>query len=123
MSPTPAQSPLTVTRGDRGDCVVLYVEGRVDHTNSDGFLEALTAETGVADGSKGLVIDLGELEFITSAGLRGLTMAQAAMSKSGAKMAICGLKGTVAEVFRISRFDKLFPIAEDVKAASALVSA
>lgn len=101
---------------------MLSVSGRVDHTNSASFLEELEAGTGASKAASGLVVDLSQLDFITSAGLRGLVIANKAVSDAGGKLAISGLKGTVADVFRISRFDTLFPIGQSVEEATALVT-
>lgn len=98
------------------------VSGRVDHTNAAAFLSELEGATSSFKGKTGMVIDLSGLEFITSAGLRGLIIAQKKLSAAGGKLAISGLTGTVADVFRISRFDTLFPVADTADAAAALVS-
>ena len=119
--PSNNQSPLSIQRFDQNGCVVLSVSGRVDHTNSATFLSELEAETSKLDTAPGMVIDLSALEFITSAGLRGLVIANKKVSEAKAKLAIAGLKGTVADVFRISRFDTLFAIGDTVEDASALV--
>ncbi|MEM9370240.1 MAG: STAS domain-containing protein [Pseudomonadota bacterium] len=116
------QSPLTVTSTEQDNCVILTVSGRVDHTNATAFLSELEGATEGFSGKSGMVIDLAGLEFITSAGLRGLIIAQKRLSGAGGKLAISGLRGTVADVFRISRFDTLFPVADTADAASALVS-
>ncbi|MBY8976471.1 STAS domain-containing protein [Rhodobacteraceae bacterium NNCM2] len=111
---------MTSTDGDA--CKIVLVAGRVDHTNAAVFGAELEKATGELDGKSGMVVDLSGLEFITSAGLRGLIIAQKKLSGSGARLAISGLSGTVADVFRISRFDTLFPVADTADAASALVS-
>ncbi|MEL6477813.1 MAG: STAS domain-containing protein [Pseudomonadota bacterium] len=116
------QSPLSVVQTDSGGCLVLSVSGRVDHTNSASFLSELQAGTEASKPGPGMVIDLSQLEFITSAGLRGIVIANKAVADAGGKLAISGLKKTVAEVFRISRFDTLFPIGQSVEEAAALVT-
>lgn len=57
----------------------------------------------------GLVIDLSGLEFST--GLRALLLAQRTVTAAGARLVVCGIKGVVGEVFRISRFDTLLEVA------------
>ncbi|MEM1277252.1 MAG: STAS domain-containing protein [Pseudomonadota bacterium] len=122
MTDQPNQSPLEVEISSESGYRMATIAGRVDHTNATLFLGELEKVTGnLADG-EGIVLDFGGLEFITSAGLRGLVIAQKRLGSSGSKLAITGLKGTVADVFRISRFDTLFPVAETPEAASALVT-
>lgn len=111
-------SGLTVETGHFADCRVVTVEGRIDHMNADHFLELLTAETrGIGKG--GLVVDLGRLQFITSAGLRALLIAHRSVETGGGRMIVTGLDGVVAEVFRIAKFDELVEIAASVDEAMA----
>ena len=116
------QSELTVGVGDYAECRVVTVSGRVDHTNSDRFLAELSDHAnGVASGG-GLVVDLTNLEFITSAGLRALLLAQRSVEGAGAKLHIAGIGGVVKEVFRISKFDALLSVAETTSEAVAKIS-
>ncbi|MEM8790423.1 MAG: STAS domain-containing protein [Pseudomonadota bacterium] len=116
------QSPLTVNATKLNKCWIAQIAGRVDHTNATLFLTELEGVTSQLAEREGIVLDFSGLEFITSAGLRGLVIAQKKLGDSGSKLAITGLTGTVADVFRISRFDTLFPVAETAEAASALVT-
>jgi len=64
-----------------------------------------------------VVIDLGRLEYISSAGLRSiLALAKTAKAK-GAKLVLGDLQEMVKEVFRISGFDRLITITDTVEAA------
>lgn len=103
---------LTVTSEDYADCRVVSVSGRVDHTNSDRFLEELTGLTVDVAVGGGLVTDLSKLEFITSAGLRALLMADRQVKSNQGKMIVAGIEGVVKEVFRISKFDALLNVVD-----------
>ena len=116
------ESELAVGANDYADCRVVTVSGRIDHTNSDRFLAELSSHAdGVAQGG-GLVADLSKLEFITSAGLRALLLAQKTVQASGGKLHVAGIGGVVKEVFRISKFDALFSVADSTGEAVAKVS-
>ena len=116
-------SALTVTAEKFAECCLVSVAGRVDHTNSDDFLKQLTghAET-VAQGG-GMVIDLDRLDFITSAELRALLLAQRTVTSSDGKLVVSGVGGVVKEVFRISKFDALLSVADTVGEAMSQISA
>ncbi|MEM9044391.1 MAG: STAS domain-containing protein [Pseudomonadota bacterium] len=116
------QSPLQVDISSESGYRIARIEGRVDHTNAALFLQELERVTTDLSQGEGVILDFSGLEFITSAGLRGLVISQKRLGDSGSKLAIIGLHGTVADVFRISRFDTLFPVAESLEAASALVT-
>ena len=116
------RSDLTIGVKDYADCRLVTVSGRVDHTNSDVFLTDLSEHAeGVTEGG-GLVVDLSALEFITSAGLRALLLAQRSVQSSGAKLQVAGIGGVVKEVFRISKFDALLSVADSTEEAVAKIS-
>jgi anti-anti-sigma factor len=104
------------------DCQLVSVRGRVDHTNSDQFQQGLTAAAREVPPGGGMVVDLGGLEFITSAGLRALLLAQRTVSAAGSRLVVCGIEGVVREVFRIARFDVLLSVADSTEQAIAQIS-
>lgn len=123
MSPSDSSmSPLSVTARDFADCRLVSVSGKVDHTNSDRFLEELGGFSDAVKANGGMVIDLGGLEFITSAGLRALLLAQRTVKGVGGTMVVCGINGVVKEVFRISKFDALLSVADGTSDAVAMIS-
>lgn len=116
-------SALTVTAETYAECCLVSVAGRVDHTNSDDFLKQLTGYAdGVASGG-GMVIDLAKLDFITSAGLRALLLAQRTVTGAKGKIVVSGVGGVVREVFRISKFDALLSVSDTVGEAMSQISA
>ena len=102
--------------------MLVTVTGRVDHTNAEDFIAELTGCTAETAEGGGMVIDLTDLEFITSAGLRALLLAQRALEGRGAKLVISGVAGVVREVFRISKFDALMKVADTARDALAELS-
>ena len=113
-------SALTVSFDDYADCRVVSVSGRVDHADSDAFLDTLTTHAEAATG--GLVVDLSALDFITSAGLRALLLVHRTLGARKGRMAVTGVKGSVREVFRVSKFDTLLTVTDGVAEGVARVS-
>ena len=123
MGPAAAsRSDLSTHSEGFADCRLIAVRGRIDHTNAERFHQSLSAEAREVPTGGGMVVDLGGLEFITSAGLRALLLAQRTVSAQGARLIVCGIKGVVREVFRIARFDTLLSVADSTEAAIAQVS-
>ncbi len=118
----PSRSDLHTQSESFADCRLISVRGRIDHTNSEDFQQSLGAAAREVPKGGGMVIDLGGLEFITSAGLRALLLAQRTVSAAGSKLVVCGIEGVVREVFRIARFDALLSVAGSTEAAIAQVS-
>ncbi|MEO1494030.1 MAG: STAS domain-containing protein [Pseudomonadota bacterium] len=116
-------SNLTIDCQDFADCKVVKVAGRVDHTTSDQFLEDIGAHANTVNSNGGMVIELSGLEFITSAGLRALLLAQRTVHGTGGKLVVSGIRGVVKEVFRISKFDALLSVSESTSEAVGQISA
>lgn len=116
-------SNLKIKCQDFADCKVVSVAGRVDHTSSDQFLEDVGIHAKSVGTNGGMVIDLSELEFITSAGLRALLLAQRTVNGAGGKLVVSGIRGVVKEVFRISKFDALLSVSETTSEAVGQISA
>lgn len=106
------------------DVVVLAPRGRVDHGSADTFRTAVAPWLGgcTAQGH-GLVFDMAGLEYISSAGLRVLMLASKQARPAGGRIAIASLTPLVAEIFKISRFDMVFPTHANVDAALSALSA
>ena len=93
------------------DRLTAAVIGRVDSSNAAAFAEAFNQA--VADDDKQVIMDCGELSYISSAGLRAVLMIAKDLSSRKAKFALCSLSGSIREVFLISGFDKIIDIHED----------
>lgn len=106
------------------DVAVLAVGGRVDHANADQLKAGLWPL--LADcrpGGHQLVLELAGLEYISSAGLRVLMLAAREARAQGGTLVVCGLQPVVDEIFAISRFNVVFRVFADRRAALAALSA
>ena len=108
MSDNPSE--LLLETGSQGSCRVLKAAGRVDFSTVPQFQDTLMEEAGEVAAGNGLIVDLGGLDLITSAGLRVLMQTKKKLSGEGAKLVVTGVDGTVADVFRVSRFDTLLTL-------------
>jgi anti-sigma B factor antagonist len=97
--------------------LVLRPVGRINNDSSPDFQARLLAWV---DSNDAVVIDLGSVEYISSAGLRALMMASRRAKARGGRIAVAALSPLVNEVFTISRFDQVvqvFDTAADARAA------
>jgi anti-anti-sigma factor len=97
--------------------LVVAVTGRLDGLTVPEFDRQAAAW--VKPG-KLLVLDLAQLNYISSAGLRSVLMLSKQMKTSGGRLALCGVTGFIQEVITLSGFHTFLPIHAD--AASALKS-
>ena len=82
--------------------LVLGLEGRLDATNSKMFEDKILAV--IDEGERQLVIDLSQLNYVSSAGLRVFLLASKRLSPAGGKLVLCSLQEPVKEVFEIVGF-------------------
>lgn len=101
--------------GKQGNAVVVKVKGRMDAVSAPEF----EAECGnwVDAGEKTLIVDLGGLEYISSAGLRSILAAAKKIKATQGSISFCNLLGMVREVFSISGFASMFPIHDSLEEA------
>jgi anti-anti-sigma factor len=92
--------------------VIVALEGRLDATTTTAFDEAVKDLPGSAQ-SKKILVDLSNLEFISSAGLRSFLSLGKACRASGAQLGFCSLGALVADVFKISGFVSIFSMFAD----------
>ena len=91
-----------------GTTLIAKAGGRIDGVNARDFENALRESIGEGDGA--VIVDLEDLSYISSAGLRAILLIAKTLSQRGAKFALCALSAPIREVFEISGFDKIVAI-------------
>lgn len=104
----------------QGSATVLSPAGRIDHATADAFQGALQPHLDQCRaGQAPIVLDMHGLDYISSVGLRVLMMAARQVKTQHGRIVIAGLTPLVKEVFDISRFNLVFELFEDRRAAIA----
>lgn len=104
---------------NEGDFLCVGVSGRLDSTSASNFEQTVNEKSG--DNKNPVVLDLENLSYISSAGLRAILLLTKTASAKGSKLVLCTLPPQVEEVFKISGFDKIIPIYQSrTEAISAL---
>ena len=88
------------------DALTVYVEGSIDTVTAPKFESELSQHCG---GITELHIDMAQVDYVSSAGLRALANANQMMGASG-KMTLKNVNGDVREVFEMTGFDELLTI-------------
>ena len=108
---------MEITLSQKDHFTVLSVSGRLDAMSAPAF-EA-EARKLLDAGAQAVIVDLTELVFVSSAGLRGiLALAKGLRAVSG-EIRFAGLQPAVQEVFAISGFTSLFKLYPTVADAAA----
>jgi len=100
-----------------GEVAVVKLAGRLDSGAAQLAEESFTRMLG--SGTPHLAIDMSQLAYISSAGLRVLLVVAKKVQQAKGKMVLFGLVPNVREVFAVSGFDKIFAIQSDAAAAVA----
>jgi anti-anti-sigma factor len=108
---------VTIESTQTASGVIVKVAGRMDAESAPAFEEA--CKGWVDRGVYQLVVDMSELAYVSSMGLRSfITIGKMAQEKGG-RLRLCRLTGLVKQVFEITRLTTIFPIHESVESALA----
>ena len=98
---------LDIKKDWDGSALTVSLSGRLDTTTAPQLEEELKNSL---DGVTDLTLDLAQLEYISSAGLRVVLSAQKIISKRG-QMTVTGANGTVMEIFEVTGFADILTFA------------
>lgn len=106
---------LTITSEGEPDSpiVVLRVTGRLD-ASTVGQLERALSDAQLA-GVRAVLVDMSQLTYVSSSGLRVLLSARSAMRKKGGDIFLCALSPSVREVFDMVGFSAIFSLFDTVE--------
>src|SRR5262245_21790834 len=104
----------------RGKVLVLKPEGRLDSNTVNAAEADLFSH--LEKGETRVVLDLSQLDYISSSGLRLVLMLGKRLSLKGGKLALCGLKPQIREVFEISGFISIVNVVGTRQEAEAAIS-
>ena len=102
------------------DALVVRPAGRIDHRSAADLEAALMPLVQqAATQRQPLVLDFSGVEYISSVGLRVLMIAARQMRAADVRLSVAALQSVVAEIFTISRFDKVLVVCATLEDALA----
>ena len=111
---------MEIIQKEENGIVAITIKGRLDADSSP------EAEKVVKDALEGqttrVLFNLASLEYLSSAGLRVLLGAAKEMRRKDGKIVLCALNEFVKEIFEVSGFQSLIPIADSVESGIELLS-
>jgi anti-anti-sigma factor len=111
---------MEITESKTADIVTLCVSGKLDTTTAKTFEQKILDE--IESGERRFIVDLAQLDYIGSAGLRVFVVAAKRLKSANGKIVLCVFKKTiphctlnrprdpVREVFDIAGFSSIFSI-------------
>lgn len=98
---------MKITKNYNEKELLLIIEGRMDTITSQELEKEINDELG---NFESLTLDLNDLKYISSAGLRVLIVTQKKLDSDNIPFTIINVNGNVREIFEMSGFDKIFTI-------------
>ena len=99
---------LEIGEEQAGETLVIAPRGRVDSVSSDELERHVVAR--LDKGARRVVIDMGGVEYISSAGLRVLLLAAKRLKPPRGVLVLCGLGPSVRIVLELAGFMSLFAV-------------
>jgi anti-anti-sigma factor len=88
---------MDISEDRKADAVVLALSGKLDATTAKTFEDRILGVIG--SGTQRLVVDLAQLEYVSSSGLRVFLLAAKRFHSTDRKFVLCSLKEHVRQVF------------------------
>lgn len=85
-----------------GEVLLVMPEGQINSANAAGIEADLMAQ--IDKGAQKVVLDLGRLDYISSAGLRVVLVLAKKLKQLSGSLVLCNIQPQVREVFDISGF-------------------
>lgn len=98
----------------------IALQGRLDSAGVDAVETQFNAA--VVARRKPVIVDLTQVEFLSSMGVRMLLSAAKALQRAGVRMVLVASGQVVTTALTHSAIDELIPVAADVDGARALLS-
>ncbi len=111
---------MEISERRTADIVTLTLSGKLDGTTAKAFEEKILGQ--IESGDRRFIIDLAQLEYVSSQGLRVFLLAGKRLDRANGKLVLCGFKKTipyytlnrpqdpVREAFDIAGFLSIFSI-------------
>jgi anti-sigma B factor antagonist len=92
------------------DINIYRLRGRLDSNTSQRLEEKLFQA--ISDGSKRMIVDFKDIDYISSAGLRVILKAFKALQREDGRIILCSMKKFVRDIFKVTGIDSFVPIVD-----------
>ena len=99
---------MNIVIKEQGGSYIGTLTGWIDTANASQFLEDLKPL--MANASKSIKLDCGQLEYICSLGLRGLLQLKKESAAKGGIMILTHVEGEVQKILTLTGFNRLLDI-------------
>ncbi len=104
---------ISVRKAD--DTLIVAVDGRLDTLTAPEFQKKL--EELLDQGERKVLLDLKDLQYVSSAGLRSILVGAKKAKMLGGGLSCCHLQPLVRKIFEVSEFTRLIPVFDSLEQA------
>lgn len=101
--------------GKNKDIVSVVLSGKLDEDHCNYLLDCVEEE--IKNGNRKLILDCGQLDYISSIGLGMLIRVNARMKKIGGEVKLAAVQGAVAQVLSVVGLNRVFELYPNVDEA------
>lgn len=94
---------------------VISITGSMDATTTPDFDAECKKQ--IDSGATGIIVDMSGIQYISSAGLRGILMLAKLAKPKNIKLGFCGMQQMVSDMFKLSGFLNILKVFADVDTA------
>ena len=99
---------MDISEDRKADVVILALSGKLDVTTAKTFEEKIIGV--INSGTQRLVVDLSQLDYVSSSGLRVFLLAAKRLQTMDGKIVLCSMKDHVRQVFDLAGFSSMLSI-------------
>jgi anti-anti-sigma factor len=99
---------MEISEDRKADVVILALSGKLDATTAKTFEDKILGVINSA--AQRLVIDLAQLDYVSSSGLRVFLLAAKRLQATNGKLTLCGLQDHIQQVFDLAGFSSILSI-------------
>ncbi len=99
---------MDISEDRKADAVILSLSGKLDATTAKTFEDRILGV--INGGTQRLVVDLSQLDYVSSSGLRVFILAAKRLQTVDGKIVLCSLKDHVRQVFDLAGFSSMLSI-------------
>jgi anti-sigma B factor antagonist len=99
---------MDISEDRKADAVILALSGKLDATTAKTFEDRILGV--INGGTQRLVVDLSQLDYVSSSGLRVFILAAKRLQTVDGKIVLCSMKDHVRQVFDLAGFSSMLSI-------------
>ena len=103
------------TLGEKDEVLLFVLSGNLDTAQCEYLYNVIGKE--IRKGQEKLILDCSDLGYISSMGLAMMLRVHAKMKKIGGDVKLAGVNGTVADIVRLVKLDRILSLYDTVDEA------